>query len=241
MKRGLFIAVDGVDGCGKTTFAKIVEQQLWTKFPSERVIHVHQPGATPFGAEVRRIVKSKEFPICPITERLLFAADAAEFYVQARKWLDEGKIIVSDRFTAVTDVVYGTASGTPVDIIFRLQEFINPVKADLLMPFHCSYKTAEERRVRRQFNYGQTSDNCRIEAKGNLFLDAVAERYKTITDYPDKDFQQSFGQVYSMTINNITHLRSHRVRVIDAEKSWEEVKSQVESHLAKLLEEEADN
>jgi dTMP kinase len=233
--RGLFIALDGVDGCGKTTFSTIVAQDLMEKFGGGKVLHVQQPGATPFGAELRRIIKDKTFPICPITERLLFAADAAEFYVYARKLMEEGTIIVSDRFTAVTDAVYGEASGTPLETIFKIQEYINPIRADLFMVMKCSAQVAAERRVRRQFNYGQTSDNCRVESKGAEFLAKVAANYALIKSADD------FVQMHMehLSINNIAHYRAKRVRVINAEDDWDNVRTHVRGCVGQLIIDEA--
>ena len=233
--KGLFIALDGVDGCGKTTFANIVTQDLMEKFGSECVIHVQQPGATPFGAALRLIIKDKKYPICPITERLLFAADAAEFYVYARTLMSEGKIIVSDRFTAVTDMVYGQASGTTLETIFRIQEYIDPIRADLFMVLKCSSEVAAERRVRRNFNYGQTSDNCRVEAKGSEFLSKVAANYAEIKSADD--FVQM--RMEHLSINNIAHYRAKRVRVINADDDWDNVRTHVRGCVGQLLIDEA--
>jgi dTMP kinase len=235
--KGVLIAVDGVDGSGKSTFSRIIAQDLMLKYGGDAVLEVQQPGATKFGAELRRIVKSKEYPISPITERLIFAADAAEFYVQARRDMFEGKIIVSDRFTAVTDLVYGSASGTPLHLIYDLHDWIDPVLADLLIVFHCSWEVAKTRKVKPlvPLALGHVKESCRIEAKGDEYLNKVANVYKTISETLSKSEFESMD----LTINQIAHHRAKRIRIVDSEQSWDDVRARVRHIIEELILEEA--
>jgi dTMP kinase len=232
---GLMIAVDGVDHSGKTTFAKLIAQQLMEAYGAERVIEVQQPGATPIGAELRRIVKSKKYSIAAITERLIFAADAAEFYEYARREMEKGKVFVSDRYTAVTDIVYGTASGTPMPIIYDLHEWIQPVKADLLIVFKCPWSVAKNR-VLPKSPFGTAQEDCRIEAKGDAFMERVSKVYDEITE--NNEFIH--GRVENLSVNNVAHLRCSRVRCVDSSLSWEVVRQHVRDIVAGFLEDHED-
>lgn len=232
---GLMIAVDGVDHSGKTTFAKLIAQQLAETFPTEQILEVQQPGATPIGAELRRIVKSKKYSIAPITERLIFAADGAEFYEYARREIEKGKIFVSDRYTAVTDIVYGTASGTPMTVIYDLHEWIQPVKADLLIVFKCPWSVAKAR-VLPKSPFGTAQEDCRIEAKGDAFMERVSKVYDEITE--SNDFIH--GRIENLSVNNVAHLRCKRVRCVDSSMSWDSVRAHVREIITSFLEEHND-
>lgn len=241
--KGVLIAVDGVDGCGKSTFSNIIAQDLMLKYGGNSVIAVQQPGATPIGAELRRLVKDKKYPITPITERLIFAADAAEFYVQARRDMFEGKIIVSDRFTAVTDMVYGSASGTPLHLIYDLHDWIDPVLADLLIVFHCSWEVAKTRKIKPlvPLALGHVKESCRIEAKGEEYLTKVANIYKTITEKKSGQTGHPLinGRLADLSVNSIAHARAKRIRVVDSEQSWDDVRAQIKRIIEELILEEA--
>ncbi len=172
------IALDGCDGSGKTTQAKLLRDYLSIdlKLPTE---HYIMPGATAIGQELRRIVKSKTYQTLPITERLLFAADTAQFMAE-KLILDlaAGKWVVVDRWSPITDLIYGRVNGISLDFLDGLQKAANNnVVCDLYIVFRIPYEAAAERVS------GLTRPQCRIEAKGEEFLRKICAVYDGIGQF----------------------------------------------------------
>jgi len=168
------IAFDGVDGSGKSTTARLVHDYLSIDRGLNATL-VNMPGATKLGQELRRIVKSKEFRIDPKAERLIFAADSAQFISEVVPAAD---ILVCDRFSYITDLFYGHASGNDLEWLNNLQTHVvgQPI-ADILFLLQCPYEVSSARKA--AINSARP-ENCRIEEKGNGFLEKVAELYNTL-------------------------------------------------------------
>ncbi|MDR0958548.1 MAG: dTMP kinase [Clostridiales bacterium] len=93
----MFITFEGLDGCGKTTQAKLLYECFCAS--GIKCLLTHEPGGTPIGEFIRNVLKSNEMKIFPLTELLLFSAARAqhvqEVIVPA---LESGVIVISDRF-----------------------------------------------------------------------------------------------------------------------------------------------
>ena len=72
--RGLFVAFEGGDGAGKSTQVRLLAQAL--EAAGREVLLTRQPGGTPLGAEIRRLVMHGGH-VSPRAEALLYAADKA--------------------------------------------------------------------------------------------------------------------------------------------------------------------
>lgn len=97
----MFITFEGVEGSGKTTQIKLLEQYLSEKripFVSTR-----EPGGSPIGTDLRKILLSEEYEISVRTELLLYMAERAEHVEKVIKpALAEGKWVICDRFGDAT-------------------------------------------------------------------------------------------------------------------------------------------
>ncbi len=96
--RGRFYVFEGIDGSGKTTVAKRVYESLLTGIGRE-VVLTAEPTDTWLGDNVRR---AHVEDVGPLTEALLFVADRAAHTERIRRWLESGKIVLSDRYFAST-------------------------------------------------------------------------------------------------------------------------------------------
>ena len=94
MKRGKFIVFEGIDGSGKTTCLNSAAAELQKR---ANIIMTSEPTKEKIGMLIRA---SPE--IQPETEALLFTADRAEHTVAIKKWLDEGYVVLCDRYFAST-------------------------------------------------------------------------------------------------------------------------------------------
>jgi len=113
----LFIVFEGEEGSGKSLQSKLLYDRIRDlKIPS---ILVHEPGGTPLGEEISRILKSnKDLEIGPLAELLLFNASRSQLVSRViRPALDKGQIVVCDRFTASTIVYQGYGRGLEPELI----------------------------------------------------------------------------------------------------------------------------
>jgi len=66
MKKGIIISFEGIDGCGKTTQAKLFEKYLRKK--REKTIYLYEPGGTETGEKIRKLLLSEDRNIDMWTE-----------------------------------------------------------------------------------------------------------------------------------------------------------------------------
>ena len=96
-KKGIFIVLEGIEGSGKTTQAKLLAQRL--RKEGLEVVSTREPGGTLVGKKIRNILKDPNHTITPLAELFLFLADRAQHIVEViQTALQEGKIVISDRF-----------------------------------------------------------------------------------------------------------------------------------------------
>jgi dTMP kinase len=116
MPRGLLIVFEGPEGAGKSTQLKLLADALGAG--GSNVVAVREPGGTIVGDEIRRILLDPESDIVPRSEALLFMASRAQLVErEIRPALDEGAIILVDRFFLSTYAYQGAGRGLPEDTL----------------------------------------------------------------------------------------------------------------------------
>src|ERR687889_460288 len=117
--RGLFVTFEGIDRSGKTTQARLLAEAL-----GEDAVGVREPGGTPAGERVRDLLKDAAVPLGGEAEALLFAAARAELVARvSRPALEDGRVVVSDRFLDSSLAYQGGARGLGVDEVGRVNRF----------------------------------------------------------------------------------------------------------------------
>ena len=108
---GLFLTVEGPDGAGKTTQIELLRDYLSDK--GYDIIVCREPGGTPISEAVRNVILNKEFTeMGHMTELLLYAAARAQLIEEViRPALEDGKIVICDRFVESSAVYQGIARG----------------------------------------------------------------------------------------------------------------------------------
>ena len=116
---GLFVTFEGIDRSGKTTQARMLCQAL-----GDDCLPVREPGGTEVGERVRELLKDPALAIGPQAEALLFAAARAELVERViRPALDDGRVVVCDRFLDSSLAYQGAARGLGVEEIARVNSF----------------------------------------------------------------------------------------------------------------------
>ncbi len=98
----MFIVLEGIDGSGKTTVAGMLAEYLRER--GHRVFLTEEPTTTWLGEAVRRGIREEKNPL---TQALLFFADRAEHVQEIRKHLENGEIVVCDRYIYSTYAYQG--------------------------------------------------------------------------------------------------------------------------------------
>jgi len=127
---GLFITFEGGEGCGKSTHSRLLSEKLEQQ--NVPVLLTHEPGGTALGDELRKAVKKKgTSSISPLAELFLFAASRAQLVTEIiRPALEEGKVVLCDRFTHSTMVYQGYGRG----LDFTTIEMVNNMATRYLNP-----------------------------------------------------------------------------------------------------------
>ncbi len=107
----LFITFEGGEGCGKSTQARLLLRRL--ERSAVPAILTREPGGTPLGNEIRRLLKKKRASdVTPESELFLFAASRAQLVADLiRPALDGNAVVICDRFTYSTVVYQGFGRG----------------------------------------------------------------------------------------------------------------------------------
>jgi dTMP kinase len=104
---GLFVTIEGIDRSGKSTQARRLAESL-----GEDALLVREPGGTPAGERIRDLLKDPSIDLDPRSEALLFAAARAELVASViRPALEQGKVVVSDRYLDSSLAYQGHARG----------------------------------------------------------------------------------------------------------------------------------
>ena len=145
MARGVFITFEGADGCGKTTQIELLKKYLDEK--NIKNIQTREPGATVLGVELRKILLHYEKPVSDVAETFLYLADRAQHTeFEIKPMLDDGYIILCDRFIDSTVSYQGYARKQDINQINKLNEIATKgLKPDLTIVFDIESTIAQKR------------------------------------------------------------------------------------------------
>jgi dTMP kinase len=139
--RGRLIALEGIDGCGKSTQAAALAETLGARLTFE-------PGATPVGARLRELLLAPDAaPPSPRAEALLMAADRAEHVARVLEpALAAGEWVVSDRYAGSTIAYQGYGQGLDPSALDELVRWATDgLAADLSILVDVSVNEAADR------------------------------------------------------------------------------------------------
>jgi dTMP kinase len=167
--RGLLVTFEGIDRSGKTTQARLLCEAL-----GGDAVGVREPGGTPLGERVRDLLKDPSAEIGPEAEALLFAAARAELVAHVvRPALEEGKVVVSDRFLDSSLAYQGAARGLGVEEVERINRFATGgLVPDLTILLAIDPAAAAER----------VGESDRFEDEGSALQERVRAAYEELAE-----------------------------------------------------------
>lgn len=166
--RGKFITFEGGEGCGKSTQVRRLREEL--EKAGIEVVLTREPGGTPLSEEIRRLIKDQDDdPPCDRSELLLFLAARAQLVKNViRPALEQGKWVVSDRFSDSTKAYQGYGRGLPLDVISTVNDFAcDGLRPDLTLFLDVAPEIAQARMRCRENATNTAAD--RIEKAGEAF------------------------------------------------------------------------
>ena len=167
---GVFVVLEGGDGCGKSTQAQRLVSRL--RDLGREVVATREPGATEAGAAIRSLVLGGGH-LDPRAEALLIAADRAEHVAEViRPALDRGAVVVSDRYIPSSLAYQGVARGLGVEEIARLSDWATGgLTPDLVIVLDVAASEAALRRA---------GPEDRMEREPDAFRAAVNQAYRDL-------------------------------------------------------------
>lgn len=201
MKKGIFISLEGIDACGKTTQIELLKKS------HPHFIYVKEPGGTNLGEKIRNLILTdKEISMSGKAELMLFMASRVELYEQVIKpHLEKGDIVIADRYYDSTLAYQGSARGVmDMDEILKLnRQMLNGFTPDLTIYLKISPTVAVKRRSQEEFD--------KIELEGLAFQEKVAQGYDYIaTKEPERfltlDAREPIEEVHKKIVFGIEKL-----------------------------------
>jgi dTMP kinase len=118
-EKGAFVCIEGLDGCGKTTQAKLLVKRLRK---SHNAVYTAEPSRGKIGAFIRKSCLYSEKRLSSVVEALLFAADRVEHVEnEVLPALRQGRLVVSDRYV-YSSIAYQGAAGLSLEWIEKINE-----------------------------------------------------------------------------------------------------------------------
>ena len=206
---GLFVAFEGVEGSGKGTQIRLAKE--WLESQDIDVLVTREPGGTPVGEEVRRVLLDHATGrIEPRTEALLFAASRAQHVASViRPALAAGAVVICDRYIDSSLAYQGSARGLGEQDVLTLNVWATQgLFPDLVLLLHLEPEAGLLRSL---------EEPDRIEMEGEDFHAKVSDAYLRIAEeHPE------------------------RFVVVDADQTPENVHLQVVEALGRVLKERED-
>lgn len=194
--RGLFITVEGIDGCGKSTQARLIAAAL--EAAGHDVLRLREPGGVKISEQIRAILLDPaNGEMGDACELLLYEAARAQLVHQViRPALAVGKTVVCDRFYDSTTAYQAFADGLDRNMVSQANELaVDGCRPDLTLVFDLPVEDALRRRSGREAE-------DRLELKGLEFQERVAAGFRAVAaDEPDRvkliDAGGSIAEVFS--------------------------------------------
>jgi dTMP kinase len=163
----LFISLEGVDGSGKSTQARLLVEALGTE-----TVAIREPGGTEAAERIRELLADPSVELEPLAELMLFLAARADLTERViGPALDAGRDIVADRFSDSSVAYQGAARGLGVGEVIGLCEIAtNGLWPDLTLLLRLDPETG----------LGRAEGDDRFESEGLELQRAVAEAYEEI-------------------------------------------------------------
>ncbi|MCA8971579.1 MAG: dTMP kinase [Planctomycetes bacterium] len=173
----LLLAVEGVDGSGKTLQVERLAHAI--RAEGHEVVVLREPGGTALGEALREVLLDGSVEVSdPLVAALLFSASRRQLVVEAiAPALARGAVVVLDRSYLSTLVYQGMVGMVDLEFLHEVQRrVLGDVNLDAILLLDIDESTARERRRVR----GEDADA--IEARGDAYLARVSQAFRDLAE-----------------------------------------------------------
>jgi dTMP kinase len=207
--RGRFITLEGPEGSGKTTAARHLAE--WVRGRGVATLLTQEPGGTPLGDEIRRIVlhmRGMSDDLDPRADALLYAAGRAQHVARViRPAIERGEWVVCARYADSSLAYQGAGYGNDMTELRRLQDFATfGLRPDLTLLLDVPVEIGLER-TRRRGEWNRFEDT-----EGSAFFEQVRAAYLALA-----------------------RAEPDRIRIVDGSGSVEEADEAIQAIVEPLL------
>ena len=207
MAEGFFITFEGIEGSGKSTQINLLAEYLRGK--DYDVLVSREPGGTALGEKIRQLLLDPQYDSMDYrTEILLYAADRAQHFKEKIKpALEQGKIVISDRFVDSNLAYQAAGRGLDYEMVYQINDWvIDSTWPDLTLLLDIDIKEG-------------------LKRARAISLDAAGDRLEREVD----DFHQRVRDAY------LEMTAAERFVLVDAGKSKEEVQKEIKKIIVRRL------
>ncbi len=187
MADGLFLAVEGIEGSGKTTQVARLEQLV--RATGRNVVVTKEPGGTQLGNRIRAILLDpQEEGMDPVAELFLYLASRRQHVVELiRPSLERGAVVICDRFTDATLAYQGFGRMLELDRLRQVNDWATDgIRPDLTVILDIPESTGLER-ARARNAAEDLHRESRLEGEDLRFHRRVREGYLALAESdPDR-------------------------------------------------------
>ncbi|WP_290760112.1 dTMP kinase [Anaerostipes sp.] len=173
---GIFITMEGPDGAGKSTQIDLLRGYLLER--GYDIIVCREPGGTVISEAIREVILNKDYKnMGHMTELLLYAAARAQLVEEViQPALEEGKVVICDRFIESSAVYQGIARGMGVDLVYEINQFaVGSTMPDITILLDIDAETGIGRKK-------QQAELDRMESEKLEFHKKVVEGYRLLAE-----------------------------------------------------------
>jgi dTMP kinase len=174
LRHGLFIVLEGVEGAGKTTQASLLSE--WLEELGLPYTLAREPGGTPVGEAIRRVVLDRGELTMPAETELFLILGARAAFVRSVviPALERGEVVLADRFDLSTFAYQGHGRGLDLELVRQANSVATgDLKPDAYLVLDLPVEDGMKRK-------GGVGTEDRIEREGLEFLSRVREGYRSL-------------------------------------------------------------
>jgi len=209
----MFLSLEGIEGCGKTT--QIRDLRIYLEDKGHSCVVTREPGGTDLGKKIRSILLDPASKgLVPVAELLLYMADRAQhIHAVIKPGLAQGKIVLCDRYFDATVAYQGFARGLDVRFIRDLHRLIfEDLKPDVTFLLDLPPRVGLARAWQELDSGGRSGRESRFEEETISFHDKVRGGYLELARSEPQRFQ-----------------------IIDASRKVEQVQADIRDALSRYL------
>ncbi len=195
----MFITFEGIDGSGKSTQILLLREYLVKN--GHKVVTLREPGGTELSEYIRAVLLNKKLEVSDISELLLFQAARADLVKTiVQPSLEQGRIVLSDRYFDSTTAYQGYGRGIDMEIIEKSNQIGSlGVLPDMTFYLKIERSVGQNRDIEK--------DRDRMELSGDEFYDKVINGYDQLAKNEKRfitiDGNQGVKEIHAMVVEEI--------------------------------------